>query len=154
MYQADVWRFAYHLTRDRVMAEDVTQEAFLRSFRFLKSYRGEAKFTSWLLRIVRNCAMDALRRQRSHQGRQHALLQTPSDPAERLELVTAIEDLSDDHRQPFMLIEVFGLSYQEAADVLALKVGTVKSRMHRARQTLVRALSDAEPGGEEDAGGL
>jgi len=53
------------------------------------------------------------------------------------------------HREPFLLIEVFGLSYQEAADVLQLKVGTVKSRMHRARISLARALAD-----EEDAGGL
>lgn len=153
LYQADVWRFAYHLTRDRAMAEDVTQEAFLRAFRFLGSFRGEAKFTSWLLRIVRNCGMDALRRQKSHLARQHALLPPATDPTARAELAQAIEGLSDDHRQPFLLIEVFGMSYREAADVLSLKVGTVKSRMHRARQTLVRALSDAEPG-EEDAGGL
>src|SRR6266511_4177012 len=58
-YQADVWRFAYHLTRNRAMAEDVTQEAFLKAFRSLRSFRGEAKFSSWLLRITRNCAVDA-----------------------------------------------------------------------------------------------
>src|SRR5207237_6383368 len=63
-YQADVWRFAYHLTRNRALAEDVTQEAFLRAYRALGSYRGQAKFTSWLLRIVRNCAIDAYRKTR------------------------------------------------------------------------------------------
>jgi RNA polymerase sigma-70 factor (ECF subfamily) len=65
-YQADVFRFAWHLTRDRTAAEDVTQDAFLRAYRFLGSYRGDSKFSSWLLRITRNCAMDALRRQKSH----------------------------------------------------------------------------------------
>src|SRR5439155_21279616 len=64
-YQADVFRFAWHLTRDRTMAEDVTQDAFLRAFRFLRTYRGDSKFSSWLFRITRNCAMDAMRRQRS-----------------------------------------------------------------------------------------
>jgi RNA polymerase sigma-70 factor, ECF subfamily len=154
LFQADVWRFAYHLTRDRVMAEDVTQEAFLRAFRFLGAFRGEAKFTSWLLRIVRNCGMDALRRQHSQSTRQPVAMPGASDPAARAELAQAIEGLSADHRQPFLLIEVFGLSYREAADVLSLKVGTVKSRMHRARQTLIRALTDTETDAEEDAGGL
>jgi RNA polymerase sigma-70 factor (ECF subfamily) len=149
LYQGDVWRFAYHLTRNRAVAEDVTQEAFLRAFRFLRSFRGEARFTSWLLRIVRNCGMDALRRDRNHLDRRPPLPAAATDPATRAELASAIDGLSEDHRQPFLLIEVFGLSYQEAADVLQLKVGTVKSRMHRARQSLVHALSD-----EEEAGGL
>ncbi|MBI4259773.1 MAG: sigma-70 family RNA polymerase sigma factor [Actinobacteria bacterium] len=157
-YQGDVWRFAYHLTRDRVMAEDVTQEAFLRAYRFLGSFRGEARFTSWLLRIVRNCGMDALRRQASQRARQPAPGPPATDPAARAELDEAIGGLVEDHRQPFLLIEVFGLSYREAADVLRLPVGTVKSRMHRARLALVRALSDQEEAGggagpgEDEAG--
>src|SRR5205814_2406051 len=61
-FQADVFRFAWHLTRDRALAEDVTQEAFLRAFRFMGGFRGDQKFGSWLLAIARNCAMDALRR--------------------------------------------------------------------------------------------
>jgi RNA polymerase sigma-70 factor (ECF subfamily) len=152
LYQADVWRFAYHLTRDRTMAEDVTQEAFLRAFRFLSTFRGDARFSSWLLRIVRNCGMDALRRRRSDQQREYPPPEGAPDPATRTELAMAVDALSQDHRQPFLLIEVFGLSYQEASDVLAVKVGTVKSRMHRARQALVKALSEAEAA-EADEGG-
>ena len=60
-YQGDVWRFAYHFTRDRALADDVTQEAFLRAYRFLKGFRGDSRFTSWLFRIARNCAMDQIR---------------------------------------------------------------------------------------------
>src|SRR5581483_11911370 len=73
----------------------------------------------------------------------------PGDPDARLELRTALESVSEEHREPFLLIEVFGLSYREAADVLNVRVGTVKSRMHRARKAMMRALEV-----EEDAGGL
>ena len=148
-YQADVWRFANHLTRDRALADDVTQEAFLRAYRFLGSYRGDAKFTSWLFRIVRNCGMDALRSRRSYLAKETPLPAPATNPETRAELQAALREISDDHREPFLLIEVFGLSYQEAADVLGLKVGTVKSRMHRARLSLVRELTD-----EEQADGL
>jgi RNA polymerase sigma-70 factor (ECF subfamily) len=150
LYQADVWRFACHFTRDRTLAEDVTQEAFLRAFRFLKSFRGDAKFTSWLFRIARNCAMDAIRARTVHREKleREPPQAGPTDPQARLELQTALAAVSDDHREPFLLIEVFGLSYQEAADVLGVRVGTVKSRMHRARKAMMGALAL-----EEDAGG-
>jgi RNA polymerase sigma-70 factor (ECF subfamily) len=145
-FQADVFRFAWHLTRNRTLAEDVTQDAFLRAFRFFGSYRGDSRFSSWLMRITRNCAMDTLRRQKSHTERHER--ERPSapmaDPIIRAELDHALRSVSDDHREPFLLIEVYGLSYQEAADVLGVRVGTVKSRMHRARQAMCRALADDE----------
>jgi RNA polymerase sigma-70 factor (ECF subfamily) len=147
-YQADVWRFANHFTRDRALAEDVTQEAFLRAFRFLRSYRGDAKFTSWLFRIARNCAMDAIRSRTVHLEKEPPPPVGPTDPQARLELHAALDAVSDEHREPFLLIEVFGLSYQEAADVLGVRVGTVKSRMHRARKAMMDALAL-----EEDASG-
>ena len=157
-YQADVWRFAYHLTRDRSLAEDVTQEAFLRAFRFFKSFRGDSRFTSWLFRIARNCAMDALRSRKSYLDREHPPPVDPTDPQMRAELHVALDSVSEEHRDAFLLIEVFGLSYQEAADVLGVRVGTVKSRMHRARAAMVHALAiepESEPESQEreDAGG-
>ena len=63
-YEADVWRFAYHLTRNSSLAEDVAQEAFFRAYRGIRSFRGSARFSSWLMRIVRNCAIDAYRKTR------------------------------------------------------------------------------------------
>ena len=144
-YQADVFRFAWHLTRDRTMAEDVAQDAFLRAYRFMGTYRGDSKFSSWLMRITRNCAMDALRRQKSHLARHEndrPQAGSVADPIVRAELDHALSSISDDHREPFLLIEVFGLSYQEAADVLGVRVGTIKSRMHRARLALCAALAD------------
>src|ERR1043165_5510577 len=105
-------------------------EALVRAFRFLGSYRGDAKFTSWLFRIARNCGMDALRARKSNALREQPLPSPVTDPVSRAELAAALDAVSEDHREPFLLIEVFGLSYQEAADVLQVKVGTVKTRMN------------------------
>ena len=149
LYQADVWRFAYHLTGNRATAEDVTQEAFLRAFRFLRSFRGDSKFSSWLFRIVRNCGIDALKSRRSLDLRDYPQPPPATDPATRAEVWDAVRGLSREHLEPFLLIEVFGLSYQEAADVLQVRVGTVKSRMHRGRRVLIRGLSDQ---GDREAG--
>ena len=144
-FQADVFRFAWHLTRDRALAEDVTQEAFLRAFRFMGGFRGEQKFGSWLLAIARNCAMDALRRQnRMTRTLEESARRTVADASARVELDAALRSVSPEHREAFLLVEVFGLSYQEAADVLGLAVGTVKSRMFRARQALCKAIADLD----------
>jgi RNA polymerase sigma-70 factor (ECF subfamily) len=143
-YQGDVWRFAYHFTRDRSLADDVTQEAFLRAYRFLKSFRGDARFTSWLFRIARNCAMDQIRARNVYVERVTPTSGTVADPQARVELAEALGAVSAEYREPFLLIEVFGLSYQEAADVLGVRVGTIKSRMHRARKAMMEALEIEE----------
>ena len=145
-YQADAFRFAWHLTRDRQLAEDVTQEAFLRAFRFLGGFRGDRKFGSWLFSIVRNCAMDALRRERRGETLwdERERPRSVADPSARAELATALDAVTVEHREAFLLVEVFGLSYQETADVLGVAVGTVKSRMFRARQALCEAIADQE----------
>jgi RNA polymerase sigma-70 factor (ECF subfamily) len=141
LYQAEVFRFAWHLTRDRSLAEDITQETFLRAFRFINGYRGTQRFGSWLFAIARNCSMDALRKRGTiaeHDGREARA--TP-DASTRAELDAALAAVSAEHRDAFLLVEVFGLSYQEAADVLGVAVGTVKSRMFRARRALCAAIA-------------
>jgi RNA polymerase sigma-70 factor (ECF subfamily) len=152
-YQADVYRFARHLTHDHDLAEDVTQDAFLRAFRFIGGFRGDRKFGSWLFSITRNCAMDALGRRRFPLVRdpELELEATVGDAAAHAELGAALAAVSPEHRETFLLVEVFGMSYQEAADVLGVAVGTVKSRMFRARKALWQALratdDEAEEGG-------
>ena len=142
--QAEVFRFALHLTRDHALAEDVTQDTFLRAFRFIAGYRGGQRFGSWLFAIARNCAMDALRKRgRIAEVPERDVHVTP-DATLRAELDAALAAISADHRDAFLLVEVFGLSYQEAADVLGVAVGTVKSRMFRARQALCRAIAGDE----------
>lgn len=141
LYQAEVFRFAWHLTRDRTLAEDVTQDTFLRAFRFIHGYRGGQRFGSWLFAIARNCSMDALRKRGTvaeHDAREPRV--TP-DASTRAELDAALAAVSAEHRDAFLLVEVFGLSYQEAADVLGVAVGTVKSRMFRARRALCAAIA-------------
>jgi RNA polymerase sigma-70 factor, ECF subfamily len=155
-FQADVYRFAWHLTRDRDLAEDVTQDAFLRAFRFIDGFRGDRKFGSWLFSITRNCAMDALRRRRFPLVHELDLEIEGSvgDATAHAELDAALRSISEEHREAFLLIEVFGLNYQEASDVLGVAVGTVKSRMFRARKALCAAIADEmpdEPGSEERA---
>ena len=140
-FQGDVWRFAYHFTRDRALADDVTQEAFLRAFRFLHTFRGDSKVSSWLFRIARNCAIDQIRARDAYVGRVTPIAGSPVDPQARVELHAALDAVTAEHREPFLLVEVFGLSYQEAADVLGVRVGTIKSRMHRARRAMMDALA-------------
>ena len=143
-YQAEVFRFALHLTHDHALAEDVTQETFLRAFRFIRGYRGAQRFGSWLFAIARNCSMDALRKRgRIAASPEHEARTTP-DASVRAELAAALAAVSADHREAFLLVEVWGLSYQETADVLGIAVGTVKSRMFRARQALCQAIAGDE----------
>jgi RNA polymerase sigma-70 factor, ECF subfamily len=146
-FQADVYRFAWHLTRDRDLADDVTQDAFLRAFRFIEGFRGDRKFGSWLFAITRNCAMDALRRGRFPLLHEHdrEIEGSVGDATAHAELDAALRSISAEHRETFLLVEVFGLSYQEASDVLCVATGTVKSRMFRARKALCAAITDQEP---------
>jgi RNA polymerase sigma-70 factor (ECF subfamily) len=145
-YQADAWRFARSLTRDAHLADDVTQDAFLRAFRFVRSFRGDSKFSSWLFAIVRNCAMDSMKKA----GRPTVEEPPGSSPDHqaRVEIQMAIDALKERLREPFLLVEVFGMTYADAAVVLQTKVGTVKSRVFRARQVLIASLADEDEMGE------
>ena len=153
--QGDAWRYAFHLTRDRTMADDVTQEAFVRAFRSLRTFRAQSRFTSWLLRIVHNCAVDAqLRVRRDRVLAERAAREAgESAPAtglaeERIRLQEAVDLLPTKLRQPFVLIEILGFDYRETADVLGVPVGTLKSRMHRARAALIARLGREEAADE------
>jgi RNA polymerase sigma-70 factor (ECF subfamily) len=150
--QADVWRFAYHLTRNRTSADDVTQETFLRMFRALGTYRGDqAKFSSWLLRITRNCATDLFRKSRREEPREGVgatAVGPGGTPEDRIQIWEALRALPQDLREPFVVIEVLGYDYREASTILDVKVGTLKSRMHRARAALMEALGTQEAAGE------
>lgn len=144
-YQADVWRLTYQLVRDRSLADDITQDAFLRAFRFLPRFRGEAKFSTWLFTIARNCARDELRRAGRRRTLEHTLEHAeqprPSEPGLWVEIREAVAGLSLELREPLVLIDMFGLSYSEVGMILELPLGTVKSRVHRARHLLAEHLA-------------
>lgn len=142
----DAHRYASHLLRDRQTAEDVVQEAYLEAYRSLHRFRGESKFSTWLFRIVRHRAVDAIRRasRRERLAEHLPAARAQPDAAARTALHLAIDGLPPELRETFITIEVFGLTYREAGPVLGVPPGTVKSRMHRTRRLLVDALSEED----------
>jgi RNA polymerase sigma-70 factor, ECF subfamily len=132
-------------------AEDVSQDAFLRAFHRLEHFRGEAPFRSWLLRITNNAALDHLERRRPEPVDPESFdvseQSSSRPPAERLELRERIErlerklhGLSHQHRVVLVLRDAEGLSYEEIADITDTPLGTVKGRLHRARQEFIEIL--------------
>ena len=147
-YQGDVWRLAYHLVRNEALADDVTQEAFVRLYRFFPRYRGESKFTTWLFSISRNCAMDELRKAGRRRKAKDKLEAQPAagegDFRSGIEVREAVGALPFDLREPIVLIDMFGCSYKEVSLILRVPLGTIKSRVHRGREALARQLLPAD----------
>lgn len=145
-FQGDVWRLSFHLVRDEALADDVTQNAFVRVFRFLPRYRGDSKFTTWLFSIVRNCALDEIRRAQRLRRTAEALRTAPEGPHREiglaLEVREALAHLPLELREPVVLIDMFGTPYAEVARILKAPVGTIKSRVHRGRALLAEAMQD------------
>jgi len=143
-YQTDVLRLALHIVRDLGGAEDAAQEAFVRTFRFLPRYRGDSKFSTWLFAIARNCALDELRRSKRggepYDGLEMDVPGRNSDAQLGLEIREAMGELPLDLREAVILIDMFGMSYREAALVVRTAEGTLKSRVHRARHLLIDRL--------------
>jgi RNA polymerase sigma-70 factor (ECF subfamily) len=154
-YQARVLNLLYRRLGDRETALDVAQEAFLKAYRGLPRFQGEAQFFTWLYRIALNEASNAHRR-RERQPRVEAdapdgdRLPDPHDSGAALErrddsrlIQQAMVELGDEYAQAVILRDLDGMSYQEIAEVLQVPLGSVKSRIHRARQTLRNRLTQA-----------
>ena len=145
-HQGDVWRLCFQLVRNEAIADDATQESFIRAFRFLPRYRADSKFSTWLFSIARNCALDELRRAGRRRRTVARLEAEPersqSDPGLRVEVRDALGQLPTDLREPVVFIDMFGASYKETAAILDVPVGTVKSRVHKARRMLCHRLFD------------
>jgi RNA polymerase sigma-70 factor, ECF subfamily len=141
--QPHVWRFIRHLVSDDDLAADLTQETFVRLHRSIGSFRHEAGFRTWLLRIARNLVIDEQRRasrrpQTSSADAALMLADVAPGPSWQAELNAALLALPTAQREAIILVEVFGLRYREAAEVLGTAEGTVKSRVFNARTALVR----------------
>jgi RNA polymerase sigma-70 factor (ECF subfamily) len=152
VYQVPVWRFLRHLVGDATLAEDLTQETFLRLYRRLPSYRFEARFSTWVVQVARNAGIDALRareRRDRHVRRLPPVPEAGSDIGLGHELTSALATLSTKRREALLLVEVLGFSHREVADVLGIPVGTVKSRIFEARRDVTRWFT----AGEDLAGG-
>jgi RNA polymerase sigma-70 factor (ECF subfamily) len=144
--QPDVWRMASHLVAPGE-ADDVTQETFLRVWRALPTFRGESSARTWLLTIARRTCADAVRAG-GRWRRLVAVLGPATGPVsgeheEAFALTDLVNRLAPDPRAAFVLTQVVGCSYEEAAAICAVPVGTVRSRVARARATLVAAAEAA-----------
>lgn len=148
--QPDVYRLAWHMLRDAERARDVTQDVFLDAFRGLTRFRAQSKFSTWILRIARNRCVDAMReRDRRLRAERSVRVDEPQpDTSLRAAVRAAIDALGIELREPFVLIELLGLSYPETARALGVPQGTVKSRMHRARRVLAETLRESEAADE------
>jgi len=125
-------------TTSASIAEDAVQETFLRAWKYFDSFRGEGSFEGWLIRICRRCIIDlAAREQRLSVGSVPTIAEAPDHQAETMML---IEGLSLQHREVLALCGLLGYDYETAARVLDVPVGTVRSRLSRARAQLVEAL--------------
>lgn len=166
-HQVGLVNFFFRLVWDHSLAEDLTQEVFLRLYTHKNEYEPQAKFTTYLYRIGRNCWIDYLRRTKSERKNVSLNASTadggtladavplkgedPQETARKDELadslVEAIDELPEDHKLVFILSEVQGMKYQEIAETLNIPVGTVKSRMFHAvkrlRETLSRSMKGA-----------
>jgi len=158
-YERPVFSLVLRMVRDRQLAEDLSQETFIKALNAIASYRPEYKFSSWIFKIANNAAIDHLRRRElntlSIDGSPNATsaedieatalqvgdkAETPLAELEARELGTAIEKaigrLRPEYRSCIMLRHVEGLAYEEIAQLLDLPLGTVKTYIHRARHEL------------------
>ncbi|MFZ5595874.1 MAG: RNA polymerase sigma factor [Bacillota bacterium] len=153
-YQGKVYTVAYRFMGNHADAGDLAQEAFIRAYQALSSFRGECSFATWLYRIASNVCRDEIRKQGRRKkvsldeimdrtGGGPVLAARDPSPEESLEMVEMREMvqgylglLPDDHRLILVLRDIQGMSYEEIALSLKCNMGTVKSRLNRARQAL------------------
>jgi len=158
LYDRRLRGIAYRVLGDRDRMDDALQEAYVRAFRALPRFRGDARVGTWLFRITYNACLDELARSRktTHVPLDE-LVEQASDPAEledalttRGELADAFATLSADERAAVFLVDVEGHDYAGASEILGVPVGTVASRLNRARKALRRSL-EGGPEGFADA---
>lgn len=144
--QAEVWRFVAALI-DVSAADDLTQETYLRAFRALPRFEARSSARTWLLGIARRACADHLRastrRRRLEQRLAESTEVSYPDPSGQVSANSLLGRLSPERREPFVLTQLLGLTYEQAAAVLEVPVGTIRSRVARARADLVTDLVTA-----------
>jgi len=148
-----VWRLCARLV-DEQCADDLAQDAFLRAVRAIPTFRAEASARTWLLAIARNTCMDELRTRSRRRRRDVSLADgargrpaVTTDPGHEVGVADVLARLAPARREAFVLTQLLGLSYDEAAQVCGCPPGTIRSRVARARADLLGALSDTGPTG-------
>jgi len=150
-HQSAVRGLLRQLTRtDVALADDLAQQTFLRAYKNIHSFRGEARFSTWIYRIAYNCFREDARRRKELVGIDEEQLQTQhdpqvADPALRHDLMRALNLLPLNERSAVLLCCQNGLSHDEASRVLDIPLGTVKTNVLRGREKLKRMLADWGP---------
>ena len=155
-YLDTLYRAALRLTRDPAQAEDLVQDAYVRALRYQHSYQTGTNMKAWLFAIMRNLFWDRFKGGRPEDvsldgDGEVSLYDTLKDPSAvpeadvldsiaAQEVVKAVETLPELHREVVLLVDVEGFSYRDAAEVLGVPIGTVMSRLHRARRQLQKSL--------------
>lgn len=149
-YEAPVFNYVLRLVGDRSLAEDLTQEVFLRVYQGLPKFSLRCRFTTWLFQVTKNRVLDELR---ASERRPRALLRLDDGPMlevvdaplERVEAIDAVwravNELNVDLKMALLLRDVVGLSYAEIADALEVTLATVKWRIYKAREEVQLALA-------------
>ena len=151
-YETSVYRLALRMCGNAHDAEEVAQEAFVAAWKGLPAFRGESKFSSWLYQLTTNAAIDFLRREKRHRAatpiEDEPEPVSPDTPQQALEesevryaLQQALDTLTPEHREIFLLRQMRQLSYEEIGWLLGLEPGTVKSRLSRAKKQLRQILT-------------
>ena len=154
-----VYNLALKMLSNENDALDISQEAFIKAYVSLKSFRGDCRLSVWMYRLTYNLCIDLIRKKSrapvsslvflSEDGQEDEfeipdLRYMPEDELLKSETIravnAAIDELGDEHREIFLLREVAGMSYLEISETLSLSEGTVKSRLSRAREALVKRL--------------
>ena len=145
-----VWRLCEALV-DRQSADDLTQETFVKAVGAIRRFRGDASARTWILSIARHTCMDELRA-RSRRRRRSTMLATEADdrawmpdPSEEIGVRDLLAHLDIDRRAAFTLTQLLGLTYEEAAATCDCPIGTIRSRVARARDDLIEMLGGAMP---------
>jgi RNA polymerase sigma-70 factor (ECF subfamily) len=142
-----VWRACAALV-DPASADDLTQETYLRAVRSLPSYRGDSAPARWLLTIARRVCAEEIKSRQSHRATLAAVraqrLPHAVDPMSNSDVADALAGLSPERREAFLLAAVAGFSYAEVAEMCGCPIGTVRSRVARARSDLIAALAPVE----------
>ena len=133
-----VTAYARAVASDRWTAEDAVQETFLRAWKYLDSFRGQGSFEGWLIRICRNCIIDLVTKRPLPIDEELPDHPSPADTSN--DVYDLVERLPVEHREVVALCGLLGFDYASTAEILGVPVGTVRSRLHRARAILERQL--------------
>jgi RNA polymerase sigma-70 factor, ECF subfamily len=149
-YETPVYNYVLRLVGDRALAEDLTQEVFLRVYQGLPKFSLRCRFTTWLFQVTKNRVLDELRASERRPRSVVAIddippLEVLDAPVERVEAMDAVwrsvDDLNVDLKMALLLRDVVGLSYTEIADSLEITLATVKWRIYKAREEVQLALA-------------